>query len=171
VGPRPFVSSLVLQPAGPNFFAGLSVQLPLQNREARGALSQQEAQLRQLELTSAGLARTIRSNVGAAAGELRRSLEQRQRAREAVAGFAAAKDNELKRLRSNMATNADVLLVDARLTSAQLTLLRAETQVAQEVVRLRFESGTLLAMTGEGEEITLRRLLSPPDLREERAGR
>ncbi|HEX8107293.1 MAG TPA: hypothetical protein VF516_06160, partial [Kofleriaceae bacterium] len=70
--------------------------------------------------------------------------------------FLAARDNEVRKLHSNLSTEFDVLQIESRLTAAQLSAVRARASVLQALTQLRFETGTLIdgkdsgALSSEG---------------------
>lgn len=143
-GPLPLATSLGHGILGPNFFAGLTLQLPAPNRQARGALRQERARLATLAIAARDLERTIGANVALRLGELQALQRQLASAEEAVDNFLAARDNEVRKLHSNLSTEFDVLQIESRLTAAQLSAVRARASVLQALAQLRFETGTLI---------------------------
>jgi 16S rRNA C1402 N4-methylase RsmH len=81
---------------------------------------------------------------------------------EAVATFRIAKNNELVKLRSNLSTTFDVLQIDGRLTSAELSLVSGQQRVMEALARVRFETGTLVESEPDGGDLTLETLTSLP---------
>ncbi|HET7501377.1 MAG TPA: TolC family protein [Kofleriaceae bacterium] len=155
-GPSVLITSLGHGVVGPNFFAGLVLQLPTPSLQARGALRQERARLATLDIASRDLERTIGANVALRLGELQALQRQLTSAEEAVDDFLAARDNEVRKLRSNLSTEFDVLQIESRLTAAQLSAMRARASVLQALAQLRFETGTLIdgkdsgALSSEG---------------------
>lgn len=161
-GTATFFDPFTRRLAGPNVFAGLTFQFPTRNRAARGALAQQQAREGAAAIGADELARQIGSDVALAASLLVIARRELQNALEARDAFRVAKDNELAKLRSALSTTFDVLQIDTRLTAAHLSVVRAQSRVAEAVARLRFETGTLLAPGDDGGAPTLQALTSPP---------
>jgi len=162
-GPSPLVTSLGRAIVGPDFFVGLVAQLPTPSRQARGALRQERAHLETVAIAARDLERTIGANVALGLGELGALQRELASAEEAVDDFLAARDNELRKLRSNLSTEFDVLQIESRLTAAQLSAVRARVNVLQALARLRFETGTLIdGQDGLSSEALLSIPVAPP---------
>ncbi|HEU4727051.1 MAG TPA: TolC family protein [Kofleriaceae bacterium] len=161
-GPSPLVTTIGHDILGLNFFAGLVLQLPTPSRQARGALRQERARLATLDIAARDLERTIGANVARNLGELAALQRQLASAEEAVDDYLAAHDNEVRKLRSNLSTEFDVLQIDSRLTAAQLSAVRARASVLQAIAQLRFETDTLIDGKDDGGALTREGLLSIP---------
>lgn len=142
-----------LPPLGQNQVSGASATLGLiyrwapRNRAARGAVAQQEASYRQRRIETLDLHRRIGSGVVVAASLLESTVAELEKAREAVARYRTAVENEQKKLQLGMSTLFDMTLVEDRLTNARLSEVSAHARYAQALVRLRYETGTLLDAT------------------------
>ena len=159
-GAGPLVTSIGENVVGPSFFVGLALSYPPANRAARGALRQEEARRHEREIAARDRTRTIAAGVALAASVLETSLRSLASAQAAVDDYTLAKDNELRKLHGNLSTDFDVLAIESRLTSAQLSAVRARGRVAQAIARLRFEAGVLVE---PGADLpTLEQLLSVP---------
>ena len=154
-----------LPPLGQNDVSGGSASLslvmdfPAENNTAGGLLARQEAFLRQAALRKEELEKTISSNILMADAQLRSSAAELREVEEAVRLYAASVESEKKKLRLNVSTQFDLILVEERLRNATLTRVAAQVRFAQAVARLRYETGTLLSSDGAAE--TANRLLSP----------
>jgi outer membrane protein TolC len=135
--------------SGTNAFVALVYSLPAGNNRAQGQHLQQEAAYRQAHLVAEDLTRQIRSGVAVVVAALQRSIEEVQRSHEAVQLYQTAVAHEQKKVQLGMATLFDVTLVEERLTSALLTEVSARSRYAQALVRLRHETGTLIASSPE----------------------
>ena len=71
-----------------------------------------------------------------------------QHAREAVRLYRSAVASEQQKLRLGMSTFFDVLFVEDELSNALLSEVSAQARYAEALVRLRFETGTLLPDEG-----------------------
>ncbi len=136
----PFARSI----AGANVLAELSLQLPVRNRAAGGALAQQQARERELAIALGEAQRRSASQVALTVRLLDAAWRERHDASEARGAFQVALENERAKLRNALSTTFDLLQVEARLTSADLAVTRAEERLSQALVQLRFETGTLL---------------------------
>jgi outer membrane protein TolC len=161
-GPSPLVTSIGHGFLGPNFFAGLVLQLPTPSRQAHGALRQERARLATLAIAARDLERTIGANVARGVAELQAVQHQLTDAEEAVDDYLTARDNEVRKLRSNLSTEFDVLQIESRLTAAQLSAVRARASVLQTLAQLRFETGTLIDGKDDGGALSRESLVSLP---------
>jgi outer membrane protein TolC len=71
--------------------------------------------------------------------------------------------NERKKYRLGLATVLDLLTVEARLTSDELTVIDARRRLAQALVGYRFETGTLLDADGDPQQLDLQSLTTLPE--------
>lgn len=149
-------------PAGVSFFTGLSFQLPLQNRAARGLLRQREAEQRRAEILLDDLRRRIGAALALSLESLRTEALRLESTQLAIAAYREAVSNERKRLRAGLSTIFDVLLTESRLTSAELNGTEARLRVAMALLRLRFESGTLIEPAGDWRTIGMDQLTRLP---------
>jgi outer membrane protein TolC len=144
---------------------GFSLLWPTGNHEAEGVLIQSEAALRQSALEVERVAKALGADVPAALDGLRRSAQRLEKANQAVRLFERAVVNEEKKLRAGTSTLLDLISQQDRLTAARQSEVAAELAVAQALVRLRFETGTLFADRGEAAEIQASRLITVPSVR------
>jgi len=156
---------------GPNGSIALAYDKEIGNRTFRGRLGQSEAVVRQREISSGDLDRTIRIAVV----ETLRSLEEsivRLREAEASAGFFQETiDAEFEKLRVGASTLIDAILTEQQRTSADLAVLSARQQVAVLLARLRYETGTLIEPGAEGGGVLdPSRLTTLPELNAGTAG-
>lgn len=153
-GASDYLGSLYRNGPGAGARLGFGLSWPTRNREARGAQAETEALRRQAELFIDVLSRAVGANVPSALDGVRSSALQVEKATEAVRLFERAVVNEEKKLRAGTSTLLDLISQRDRLTSARQTEVAARLALAQSLVLLRFETGTLLA--AEGGSGTLR---------------
>jgi outer membrane protein TolC len=129
---------------GPTASLSVSYTLPFGNNEARGRLAQQKATYQQRQIEANQLRRNARSGVVIALNMAKSSRTSVEMARQAVTFYRTAVEDERKKLRHGMSTLLDVTTMQNRLTSALTSLIASKTRYAKALVRLRYETGTLL---------------------------
>lgn len=161
-GVAPFFTPPFQGVGGVNFFASLSLQYPLQNNAARGNLQQQEALRRRAHIALRDSERRVGAGVALAVQVLRAELQRLQSAETAVSAYREAVTSEQRRRRAGLSTIFDVLLIQGRLTSAELVLLQMRTNVATAITRLRYESGSLITPYGAALSVAADQLTTLP---------
>ncbi|MEM6795417.1 MAG: TolC family protein [Acidobacteriota bacterium] len=135
---------------GVSFSVGLSYSFPLANRAARGALLRASVAAEQQSLTVRAQRVQIGADVPTALDAVRASGQQLSKLAAAVELFEQVLSNEERRLQVGSSTLIDVLNQRDRLTSAQQRLVSARLALAQALVSLRFETGTLVRRSPNG---------------------
>lgn len=158
-----YLDSLNHNAAGVNYSASLMFRYPLGNNLAEGLASQKTAARRQAHIQTVDLDRTIRSNVMVALEAVKRHSEGLHQAREAVAQYQKGVENERLKYRLGMATIIDLITVGNRLDGARLTEVSQHQEYAKAVIRLRFETGTLLIRKQNQFRVDFKRFLQVPD--------
>jgi outer membrane protein TolC len=143
-GTGTFFSPLYRNVPGVSSLLSLSLSWPTLNSQARGELAQIEAVREQSAHLEDLLTRQIGANVLIAVDAVARSGEQLERATEAVRLFERAVENEEKKLRAGTSTLIDVISQRDRLTAARQSQVAAHLALAEALLKLRFETGTLL---------------------------
>lgn len=157
-----FVHSFSDNVEGVNAFAGLNLNWPPANNEARGILVQQESQHQQAMIRAEDLARNIVSGVAVAVERLRNVVQEVKRTELAAVQYeTAVKSEELKR-RLGLSTFINVLVLDDRWINTELAHLGAQFQHATALARLRYETGLLVSGDTTGESIRLEQLITAP---------
>jgi outer membrane protein len=148
----------------PGASSSLSVFLswPTLNSRARGDLAQVEAAVEQGRFFEDLLARRIGADVAIAVDAVARGAQQLERAAEAVRLFERAVENEEKKLRAGTSTLIDVISQRDRLTAARQSEVAANLALAQALVQLRFETGTLFPREGDPAAVELARFTTAP---------
>lgn len=148
------------QIGGSNASVSLVLSWPTSNHRAFGLLERADATWRQAQLSQADLDRRIRSNLRVASERVHTTVSELMKMTEAVALYAAAVENEKKRLQLGMSTQFDLILVEERHRNSLIALVNARIRYAAAVARLRFETGTL-TVEGQSPEGIARALTSP----------
>lgn len=147
---------------------GFSLSWPIGNHAAQGDVIQAQAAREQSRLAVDVLVKGIGADVPSALDAVIQSARQLERATGSVRLFEQAVANEGKKLRAGTSTLIDVITQRDRLTAARQDEISSQLTLALALVRLRFETGTLLAENGEWNELqgdsitTVPRLEAPP---------
>ncbi len=144
-----FFSPLYRNVPGASVTLGFDLSWPTANRRAYGELVESRAAREQSALAVALVATAIGADVPTALDAVASAARQRAKAEQAVHLFERAVDNEEKKLRAGSSTLLDVISQRDRLTAAQQGLVSSDLSLALALARLRFETGTLLAVGGE----------------------
>jgi len=135
-----YVSPLSNHVRGMNFGFAIEMELPRQNRSARGIRLQLESAENSLEISLARTRREIRSGLKQALNLVKDQLRQVACSSEAVAAYQQAIENENEKLTRGISTIVDLLYVEDRLTGAMVTDLQARIDLAQAINSLIYES-------------------------------
>ena len=138
--------------------ASVSMQIvaswPFSNSAMKGRMVQARSQLEQVRWEKEKLDRQIRSDLMSAWSQLKSRIAVLEEAAVARDKYEASLASEKKKYLLGMSTLINVLTVENQVTQARLNGVLAQTEVAASIVKLRFESGTLLSE--DGEWITVR---------------
>ncbi|MBP7588437.1 MAG: TolC family protein, partial [Thermoanaerobaculia bacterium] len=147
---------------GPNGSFALAYDKSLGNNGQEGRYAQNEALLRQREISATDLDRRIRIAVV----EILRSLEDAAAglaSAEAAAGhFQATIDAEFEKLGLGASTLIDAILTEQQKTSSDLAVIAGQQQVAFLLARLRFETGTMIDWNTGGGRLPPEALVTLP---------
>ena len=112
--------------------------------------------------TLAELAARTQSGVAVAVANLSRTARRVGIARETTELFRSAVDDQTQKLRLGLGTVIDLILTEDRLIQAELGEVAARREYASAVVRLRFETASLLQPSGAVQQIDHATITSPP---------
>lgn len=163
-GTGTFFSPLYRNVPGASSSLSFSLSWPTLNSEARGELAQVEALREQSAFLEDLLTRQIGANVVIALDAVARNAQQVERATEAVKLFERAVVNEEKKLRAGTSTLIDAISQRDRLTAARQSQVSANLALAQSLIQLRFETGTLLPRDADPRTAELSQLTTIPSL-------
>jgi outer membrane protein TolC len=122
----------------------LTVEVPFGNNRAKGRLQQSQEALRQTEIRTIDLGRTIHQQIVQADTSLRTAREEVERRRMSVTQHEANWNATQELRRAGDLSLVDVLLTEQDLTNARLELVRAQQALANALAQLRFEAGVLV---------------------------
>jgi outer membrane protein TolC len=131
---------------GPSAAISLQFQKPLGNNALEGQFVQAQAAARQRQIVQFDLDRRIRLGVIQTTETLRETTTRVGRARDAVNFYQNTIDSELERfqLQLGSTTLIDVVVTQQQQIDALRALVSARLDLARRIVRLRFETGTLV---------------------------
>ncbi len=142
--PHSLLASAAYGVRGVDAVAGVRYGFAPKNNAAAGRLAQTEAAIQQAELQAAAAARFISSEVVVALSGVRNSALRLAKAGESVSAFQSALDGEREKYRRGFGSLVDILTIEERLTSALAVEVRARTDAAVELARLRQATGTIV---------------------------
>ncbi|MBK5254686.1 MAG: TolC family protein [Vicinamibacteria bacterium] len=161
-GVRGFLGPLGDNLRGPSASAALVFEWPTSNRAALGRLAENQSSLRQSGIALADLERVIGARVALAVNNVEKSAARLSTARESCDLYREALAAERQRLQIGISSVLDVINTEDRLNESLLEAVSAELDYAQSVAALRFETGTLVQQTANGDEIDFASLTTPP---------
>lgn len=162
-----FFSPLYQNVPGGSLALGFSFSWPTANRRARGDLAQAQAAREQGALVVDLVEKQIGADVPAALETVASSARRLAKAEETVGLFTRVVANEEKKLAAGTSTLLDVISQRDRLTAARQSLVSAHLDLSLALLRLRFETGTLLASDGAAEAVGYVELTTLPFAGEE----
>jgi outer membrane protein TolC len=134
---------------GPNGSFALAYERSIGNNSLEGRLAQNEALVRQREISATDLERNIRIGIVQTLRSLEEAVARLEAAETAAGHFQATIDAEIEKLGLGASTLIDAIVTEQQKTGADLAVLAARQQVANLLSQLRFETGTLVEW-GEG---------------------
>ncbi|MDM8536823.1 TolC family protein [Desulfobacterales bacterium HSG17] len=148
----------------PGLSCALSInyQWPFKNNTAQGFLLQKKSEYRQKVIASNDLGRNISSSVIVAINGLKASSSELAKAREAVQFYNNAVENEKKKFKLGISTLLDLISMEDRLADVLLNEISAQLKFANAMVRLRFETGSLLSCDQKTGSVTVEEIASIP---------
>jgi outer membrane protein TolC len=130
---------------------GFSWDFPFGNNAAKGQFVQQSAALASSEIQLGDLGRSIQDRVVDLHGRLELSRQMVAHQRAAVAYHDVTLAAAIAAYRGGEISLIDVLTTEENLTAASIQLVRSIELYLSLLARLRFEVGTLLDFTGQGD--------------------
>lgn len=148
--------------AGPSASLSFAYEKPLANLTQRGQLEQRQALWAQRQISAADAERRVRLDVLQTCITLEQLLTQLEAAKVSAQAARQAFENELEKFRFGRSTLIDTILTEQRAVEADLTVIQAQFAVAQTLAKLRFDTGTLVEETPEGEYLVVGDLWALP---------
>ena len=132
----------------PLWNVNLTLDVPFRNNRQRGAYVQAQAARQRAEVQERDLLRIIRENVVNQVESLRLRAEAIQLGQAAVNASITTVDGAIARFQTGDQTLFDTLLAEEDLTQDRLALVNLWQAYLSDLVRLRFETGTLVSFSG-----------------------
>ena len=154
------LSALERAAAGANGLLQIQYEPLATNRAVRGRARRAAAVERTAAVAADDLVRRIEANVRAAMERLDVAAQEARTAREAVRLSERSVVTEQEKFRLGLATLFDAILAADSLTNARLLRTNAQYRFAAALVRLRFESATLLETRGDAVSVDPDRMTS-----------
>jgi outer membrane protein TolC len=141
--------------AGPSFSVGLTFELPVANRIARGRSVQAHGLQQQSWIKTRDLERTVANEIERLTGALQRAIEEGRRRSESVKFHEEALASEIELYRGGEGSSIDVILTQERLVAEEIQLVSARRTIALLATQLSFEIGQLVDCRIADEEVTV----------------
>ncbi|MDD4869907.1 MAG: TolC family protein [Kiritimatiellae bacterium] len=155
---RPLYDNL----GGFNSTLSLRYQFPVGNNSAKGDLRIKTAQYNIAVLRSKDLEKNIFAAVRIAESDLEKSRKDVAVMEKTVNLFQKVYDNEKRKLLAGISTVLDVIQTEERQRDARIRLILARQKYAAAILRIRFETGTLITFDKGSERIDIEQLVSAP---------
>lgn len=126
------------------FEVGLSFEFPVNNNRAQGVYIQSLAIQKNQEIVNKNLERNIDLNVSIAVNEIINTVSILKKSEESLTYYQETFKNEQEKFYNGLSTLLNLILLQERLTFAQLEFIRAKRQFAVAIVNLRYQTGTLI---------------------------
>lgn len=149
---------------GPNASVGLTYEWNFQRNRARGNIVSANAIYQQGLYQRDFLIRSISSEVSLAWNALKRFEIQLNYALSALQSVRLALANEQVKLSRGMATVLDTIVLENQLIDAEKNTIAIQTQFANAIVELRFQSGLLIEQVTDTVRVSLNTVTTPPSV-------
>ncbi len=156
-----YLKSLGKNVTGANYQAGIQFSYPFGNNEAEGLVVQRRSNVQMVVIRTRDLARKINSGILVAVQALWRTLRELRETRNSIAHYRKAVSSEQIKFSMGMASVMDVINMQDRLRDVRLSEVTQMNRFADAVVRLGFETGTLVMAEGDTYRIEMKNLTSP----------
>ncbi len=156
-----YLKSLGQNVTGANYQAGIQFSYPFGNNAAEGLVVQRRSNVQKVVIRTRDLARKINSGILVAVQALWRTLRELRETRNSIAHYTKAVSSEQIKFSMGMASVMDVINMQDRLRDVRLSEVTQMNRFADAVVRLGFETGTLVMPEGDTYRIEMKNLTSP----------
>lgn len=141
--------SPLFQSPGRNINSGISFNfsLPVRNRQAEANYINRKLIREDQQIIIDNQIRIIESNVNIAYNNLMGSISSLEKAKETYSFSKTVFENEEIKFKNGLTTLLNLILLQERLTFAQLDLIQSKLSLAISLATLRHETGTLVSST------------------------
>lgn len=151
-------------PAGPSVMGTFSYTIPFGNNTRKGAMYKRQSQYVQAVISRDESLRQIEVGISENYSALINAVEQLKSARRSVDAYERSLENERLKLGLGMATVVSLIEIDDRLTSMYLEEIAAYQKYAIALIKLRYESGTIVPAGADAVSLEYKDLTSLPEL-------
>lgn len=148
---------------GVHFSISLQTKFPFSNNQALGVLIQRKSALRQSIIQTNTLRGNIRSSLHTAIENLKRTVVAVKNNRISIVWYRKSVENERLKLKNGMSTVIDLISLEERLQSELLKEISLMANYATALVRLRFETGTIVSLNSGLNQISKNQLMKIPN--------
>lgn len=148
---------------GPNVSLSLNYTLPVSNQDRRGLISQREAAAEQARLSYEAMQLSAQGEAHEQLQALSAAVAALQTAREQKALQTSVYENERKAYQAGLSTLLDLFTAETQLTSTETDLVLASRNLAQALVRFRFQIVRLVPEDVDSFTLDTRTLLTLPE--------
>ncbi|MFZ4481372.1 MAG: TolC family protein [Rhodoferax sp.] len=156
------LSALISNVRGPNASATLNYSWPVNKRSSEALIMQRLADVHSAELARQSLLDNIQAAIALQFSAVAHTAAQLKQVRAEVAIQQEVFHSENRKYRYGLTTLLDLFTSESQLLEAQLREIAAQRNLAQALIRLRFESGTLLEHDSARQSLDSARLVSLP---------
>lgn len=139
-----FFSSFNYERGQKDFTVGIVFSTPFYRDEAKGLIRQRQAQWAQTQAQTQQLKQQALADINAALKDQINLEQEIKNAKAAVEEYAQLIKNENKKLIAGYSSVFILLNFEASLVSAEITYIQLQGQVANNIARIRFLTGTLV---------------------------
>lgn len=151
---------------GMNYFASLSMELPVFNHAARGNLVYRKSQAREFELIRNDLSNRIASDILLARKALSSSITEYQFASESEKFYKRAVEFENQKYTAGTSTLTAVIDIEDRYFRSRIATIDALRKYSIAMAQFRLVTGTLLDVDGNTLTFDARKLMEFPAIRQ-----
>jgi outer membrane protein TolC len=156
------LSALISNVRGPNASAMLNYSWPVNNRSSQALIMQRLADVHSAELARQALLDNIQAAIALQFRAVANAAAQLKQVSAEVTIQREVFHSENRKYRYGLTTLLDLFTSESQLLEAQLREIAAQRNLAQALIRLRFESGTLLEQDSARQSLDRARLVSLP---------
>ncbi len=161
---KAFFSSLTEKTESPNYEGNISFTYPFGNDYSLGRLNRGKALERQSILNAENTRRTISTNISIGVSALYQGVRELKKSKEAYRHYEISLKQEKIKYTQGSTTILDVISYEERTTDALLRVLSAQRNVANAIVKLRYETATVIDFADEQNKVNINNLITIPEV-------
>ncbi len=138
------VQTVEYRQKSPDWSIGLRFSFPIENHGAKGSQAIVQAQLNQARIRQFDMRRTIETSINTVLLSMQNIAREIEKTDQTVTAYQKSVENEQEKYLMGESTLFDLLFMQDKLESAQLSRIDAQYRGAVLLTRLQFESGKML---------------------------